>query len=294
MAREWTHRLLRSLLWMYPARIGCAWLNRQLGRWLSADESHWLAAPGRGMWPSMVLDVANDLQRKLFYFPRIYGRFYGKSPFATFLATNLGAGARFLDIGANVGFFSMMAARLVGPSGRVFAFEPEPRMHGALVRSTRANGLDQVEAYPLALSDRDGELPFYYAHDGTASSLVAEAPGKESRYASMRVARVASLDSLLANGELSLPAVDLVKVDVEGEEARTLRGMRGYLAETGSPQIWCEVRGPEGSTRAPSTFRDVVHELVPLGYRPYLYARDGFTPITVADVRLRADVVFRR
>jgi FkbM family methyltransferase len=286
--------VLRAIFSLYPTRQGAAWLNRGLGRWFSRPESVWLHAPGRGRWPTMMLDIADDLQRKLFYFPHLYGRFYGRAPLARFLVEQLGPGGRFLDIGANVGFFSLLAARLVGSTGRVFAFEPEPRMHQAIARSAEVNAFTQLVAFPLALSDREGELPFYRARDGTASSLVAEVPGREDRYSAVTRARVTSLDALIARGELALPPVDVVKVDVEGEEVRTVRGMRGYLVASGYPMIWCEVRGPHGSTRAPSTFRGVVGELVPLGYRPHRLVRGVPHPIAIENVRDRADVLFMR
>ena len=60
-----------------------------------------------------------------------------------------------------------------------------------------------------------------------------------------------------------------MKIDVEGEEPRTVAGMQKTLRRAGLPPIWCEVRGPRGSTRAPNTYLPVKAQLVALGYRPY-------------------------
>jgi FkbM family methyltransferase len=290
MRHERLHRFIRALWTHYPMKFGAAWLNRRLDRFFDSPEPNWLLAPGRGKWPTMVLNVSINLQRKLFYFPKVYGRFYGGNQFARYLAHELAAGGGFLDIGANVGFFSLQAARLVGASGRVWAFEPEPDIHEALVRSARANELLQLEAFQLALSDRDGELPFYRARDGTASSLVPEAPGREARYERTLVTPVTTLDKVAAAGKIDPKAITMIKVDVEGEEVRTVRGMLDTLAAAGRPPLWCEVRGPKGSTRAPDTFLGVRDELARLGYVPLRW-QDG-ARAHVGDVVERTDVLF--
>jgi FkbM family methyltransferase len=290
MRHERLHRFIRALWTHYPMKFGAAWLNRRLDRFFDSPEPNWLLAPGRGKWPTMVLNVSINLQRKLFYFPKVYGRFYGGNEFARYLAQELPAGGGFLDIGANVGFFSLQAARLVGPSGHVWAFEPEPDIHEALVRSARANELPQLEAFQLALSDRDGELPFYRARDGTASSLVPEAPGREARYERTLVTPVTTLDKVAAAGKIDPKAITMIKVDVEGEEVRTVRGMLDTLAAAGRPPLWCEVRGPKGSTRAPDTFLGVRDELARLGYVPLRW-HDG-ARAHVGDVVERTDVLF--
>jgi FkbM family methyltransferase len=170
------HRLLRAIWTHYPLWFGAAWLNKRLGRFFDSADSHWLLAPSRGLFPTMVLDVATTLQRKLYYFPKYYGRFYGRTPFAAYLRHKLVQGSRYIDIGSNVGFFALSAARIAGRDGRVVAFEPEPKIYESLTRSAAANDFAQLSALPLALSDREGEACFYRAHDGTASSLVGEAP----------------------------------------------------------------------------------------------------------------------
>lgn len=291
---ERLHRFLRAMFSLWPTRRGAAWMNRRLDRIFDGRAPNWLLAPGAGQWPTMELDVSINLMRKLFYFPKIYGRFYGDTPFRRFLEATLKPGSRFLDIGSNVGFFALMAARLVGPTGRVYAFEPEPDIHEALTRSARVNGYDHLEVFPFALSDREDELAFYRARDGTASSLVPEAPGKERRYERTLKARVTTLDRLVAEGKLDVSNLTAVKVDVEGEEVRTVTGMRESLAAGGYPPIWCEVRGPKGSTRAPNTYEGVRDALAPLGYKPFVWSEGGVQPVADGQIVERADVLFQR
>lgn len=294
MAGDRLHRFLRAILTHYPTRLGAAWLNRRLDKIL-AGPPRWLLAPGRGEWPTMELDLSMSLQRKFFYFPKVYARFYGKTVFRDYLETALSPGATFLDIGSNVGFFALMAARRVGPTGRVLAFEPDPQIWECLVRSAKANSYDHIVAFQLALSDREGELAFYRANDGTASSLVPEAPGHEHRYDSGTLTtRVTALDTLVRDGKLDPRGISMVKVDVEGEEVRTVTGMRDTLVAAGHPPIWCEVRGPKGSSRAPNTYIAVRDRLKPLGYKPYWWSKAGTRPVFDNEVMKRCDVLFER
>jgi FkbM family methyltransferase len=293
--RRFIHRGIRLVTRHWPVLRGAAWTNRRLDHLFeSRTRPVWLLAPARSGFPTMVLNVSINLQRKFFYFPKVYGRFYGGAAFAGYLAHKLSAGDRFIEIGANVGFFALRAAQLVGPAGRIYAFEPEPDIFEALVRSAHANGYTQLEAFQLALSDREDEVAFYRARDGTASSLVPEAPGKERRYERTLRTRMTSLDKLVDEGRLELVRIALVKIDVEGAEVQTVAGMLGSLATAGYPSIWCEVRGPAGSTRAPDTYRGVHALLAPLGYRPFRWVDGARVAVTEAEIVERTDVLFER
>ncbi len=293
-AYEGLHRFLSGLGTHYPLWFGAAWLNKRLNRFFNRTESNWLLAPTRGRFPTMVLDVSTTLQRKLFYFPKYYGRFYGKAGLASFLPHKLGVGSRYIDIGSNVGFFALHAARIVGPGGRVYAFEPEPQICESLTRSAAANEFAHLTALQVALSDHEGEAKFYRAHDGTASSLVAETAERQARYERSLTTRVTTLDGLVSSGKLDPTGTTLIKVDVEGEEVRTVRGMRETLVAASYPSIWCEVRGPVGSTRAPNTYPQVRDLLAPLGYRPFIWSDGARRPVRDEEVRARVDILFER
>ena len=135
----------------------------------------------------------------------------------------------------------------------------------------------------------------YRTNDDTASSLVPEAPGHEHRNdAGTLTTPVTTLDALLRAGKLDPRGIALVKVDVEGEEARTVVGMRETLVAADYPSIWCEVRGPEGSSRAPNTYVAVRDRLKPLGYKPYWWSKAGTRPVFDNEVVKRCDVLFER
>ena len=149
------------------------------------------------------------------------------------LRGHLSPGATFLDVGASVGFFTVLGARLVGPAGRAVAFEPNPSACAAIRANADLNGLENVEIVVQALSDREGE-GFLEGSPAATASLVAEQTA-----AAVRV-RTTSLDRFLAERPELAP--DLVKIDVEGHESAALRGMAATLKSV-RPVVIVEMHG---------------------------------------------------
>jgi FkbM family methyltransferase len=145
------------------------------------------------------------------------------------LRASLPNGGTFVDVGANWGYFTLVAAHAVGSAGRVVALEPDPRMHAELAANLARNGIRNVTALAVAAADRAGEatLSGYAEADRNrgVSSLVAAPAGDAPSFA----VRTAPLDDLL--DELGIGAVDLVKIDVEGAEELVVRGMARGLVE---------------------------------------------------------------
>lgn len=138
-------------------------------------------------------------------------------------------GGTFLDVGANMGLFSLLAARMVGSSGQVFAFEPSSRDFDRLVDNLRLNGLDNVQPFRLALSDTQGRAPLLIAgephagHNTLGRHLVYD--GVES--VGTEVVATVALDDFAV--ERRIDRLDLVKIDTEGGEYRVLLGARKTL-----------------------------------------------------------------
>src|SRR5689334_15202996 len=112
-------------------------------------------------------------------------------------------------------------------------------------------------------------MPFYTVSDGSAHSLVPEISSRAGRYSGQVPVRVTRLDDLTREGTFDAPRIDLIKIDVEGEEPRTVRGMLATLERFAFPRVWTEVRGPRGSTRAPNTYPAVSGALKELSYEPF-------------------------
>lgn len=127
-----------------------------------------------------------------------------------------------VDVGANLGYFTMLLADLAGPSGAVLAFEPNPRLLELCKSSLSANGFrDRAVATGLAASDRDGQdvqLTF-----DLASPMNGTITG--GNHAGATTVRTVRLDTACAN----LPRVDFFKIDVEGAEELVWDGMQGLL-----------------------------------------------------------------
>jgi len=122
------------------------------------------------------------------------------------------------DVGANVGFYTLLAARRSGPTGRIAAFEPLPRNVGYLRRHVGLNRLENVEVVEAAVADTPGVMRF-----GTSRNFLE---GHLDAGGELTVATI-TLDSFVADG---FPLPDIVKIDVEGAERRVLHGARDVLA----------------------------------------------------------------
>jgi FkbM family methyltransferase len=145
----------------------------------------------------------------------------------------------FLDIGANVGYFTVAIGNRLGKRGRVYAFEPHAALTNLIERSIQLNSLEAVaQVSRCAVSDRDGSLELFYPQGhlgrGTASRTIDE-PGRTVSVPAHRI------DDLLP----AALAVDLVKIDVEGHELQVLRGMEDVLRR--SPDIKILFEKLEGS-----------------------------------------------
>jgi FkbM family methyltransferase len=139
-------------------------------------------------------------------------------------------GMTVFDIGAHVGHYTLLAARIVGPTGRVYAFEPEPENFALLKRNVELNGYKNVTCVPKAVSDRSGTLDFYVSHQGNDRHTLIGDPHAPS-HATRRQVSAISVDDFAA--ESGCPAVDVIKMDVEGAEPLVLAGMTNLLRCSG-------------------------------------------------------------
>jgi FkbM family methyltransferase len=173
------------------------------------------------------------------------------------LKSLLGRGQVFYDIGANIGFYSTMAARIVGPEGHVYAFEPFPASAISIRRNACLNGFEDIVSVIEQI---------VLAECGTAHLVLgAISPYHHVGATGMEIAAI-SIDEFTKEHR----PPDVVMIDVEGVELEVLRGMRGTL-ERHRPSILCEVHSL--GTAFTDYFR--LH-LEPLGYT--LTGLDGNAP----------------
>ncbi|RWP46009.1 MAG: FkbM family methyltransferase [Mesorhizobium sp.] len=157
-------------------------------------------------------------------------------PIQQAIAANLAPGDAFFDIGANIGFFSLIAARRVGPRGQVYAFEPVPRNAAAVAESARLSGFDTIRVFAEAAGAISGRGQLLLAHHigGAALASAGAPPDMSGR---LEVSIVA-IDDAIAQRGLRPPS--LVKIDVEGAEIDVLAGMTETLRRHG-PKVIYEV-----------------------------------------------------
>jgi FkbM family methyltransferase len=151
-------------------------------------------------------------------------------------------GMRFVDIGAHVGYFTVLAGKLVGPEGRVWAFEPHPRNFELLLANLDRNGIGNARCFKRAVTDKTGPAELFAAPGNTGDHRLYESYDEARR--SSFVTAVA-LDDV---HEIQRP-VDFVKVDVQGVEEAALRGMRGLIEASPAATVVLEY-WPYGIVRA--------------------------------------------
>jgi FkbM family methyltransferase len=180
------------------------------------------------------------------------------------LLTNLEPGFIAYDIGANIGLWTLLMSRLVGPGGSVTAFEPLPTTAARLRANLSESRAQSVKVEEFALGDTPGSAPIFVpgGDDFGSASLAPESEGDET----FEVPVVRLDDYWIQTGA---PRVNFVKIDAEGSEPRILDGGRQMLTMC-RPVVHCEVNpaklGPLG--HRPS---DIHAFFAGLGYEPYVW-----------------------
>ena len=131
-------------------------------------------------------------------------------------------GDTFIDVGANIGYYTVIASEMVGPSGRVFAFEPDPASFAFLQKNVEANGCTNVVLEQKALSNQPGSIKLYLDDENKGAHKIYEFGGNHD-FVEVEAVR---LDDYLKELEVD---VDLIKIDTEGAEGVILEGMRETL-----------------------------------------------------------------
>jgi FkbM family methyltransferase len=175
---------------------------------------------------------------------------------AAWLTATIEPGDVVFDIGANAGYFSLVASRAAGAGGRVIAFEPVPTNAEWILRQVRVNGLGNVELAEVALSDKPGKVHFV-VETTNANSHLADV---KIRHASQRPlerieVQATTLDEYVRSSGLR---PDVLKVDVEGAELLVIEGGAEALR---SCRPTCII-----STHGPELKRDCRRRMQELGY----------------------------
>jgi FkbM family methyltransferase len=186
----------------------------------------------------MQVDITTGMGR-LHYF---HGEPY-EPELAAAIAGTLTRGDVFLDIGANIGFFTALAGVIVGDTGRVIAFEPHPdaasRLRETLAQNALGPSIDIVQA---VAGDVDGSTRLFFPADSVLSTTDPARSPLAGHYTFDRWADVPSVtvDRWFAEHADLLPRLRAVKIDVEGTETEVLAGMERTLAACPCAVLFCE------------------------------------------------------
>jgi FkbM family methyltransferase len=148
------------------------------------------------------------------------------------IEAHLKCGDVFYDIGANVGFLSLLGAKCVGPEGHVYCFEPQSSVVSLLAHNLDQNGFSNYDIIEAAVGDRSGTARLANDRGELRAALTPDTQ-------SALDVRVVTLD------DLDLAAATLIKIDVEGAESRVLRGMKRAMREHQATLI-IEIHGDQG------------------------------------------------
>jgi FkbM family methyltransferase len=219
-----------------------------------------LVAPDEGSRNGQVFGLRFELDLTDWIQRSIYLGTY--EPVETRLVTAfLKPGMTVVDIGANVGYYTALAASRVGPQGRIYAIEPDSRAFSQL-ENLIANNRIPARAFHVGLGEKSGEEHLYQSPDSHNNTPTMIAHGGFAPKAAISTRK---LDDCL--DEWQVPRVDLLKIDVEGWEPRILEGASRSLAAGRIDAILCEfndywLRAIGSSTRSLWTM------LAAFGYRP--------------------------
>jgi len=171
------------------------------------------------------------------------------------IVKHLRPGMTFYDLGANIGFFSLLAARIVGNAGRVVSFEADPEIAARLRENAEHNHFMHVTVEQLAVWSKSGTVTFARIDAGKSTDRGQGHVTSEHSVGELISVEAVALDEYCR----TVPAPDFVKCDVEGAEIEVLRGARELLTEK-RPVFLCELHSEENR-------QSFLEEFAALGYR---------------------------
>ena len=209
----------------------------------------------------MLLNLADGQQRHTYY-SRLY-----EYPYIACLKKHfVRSGDHVIDVGANVGFYTIWCALQVGETGSVSAFEPNPRAYAMLEENVALNGLKNVKMFPVALTDTDGTVRMETRFDDLAlSRIVTSASGKDVMDVPAR-----RLDAVFSSSPP--PRVAFIKIDAEGVEPSVLKGAERILEKR--PVLLIEVDERRLGSAGGSEDA-LLGQLKGYGYTPFRLGRTG-------------------
>ncbi len=236
------------------------------------------------LWPTKgVIEVEGS---KMYATPRVEGpmrtafrgyiRSHGKENLTTQIFKRVVEdGYTVVDIGANIGYFTLLAARLVGKKGKVYAFEPEPRNYNMVLKNIALNGYENVVPVQKAVSNASGVVKLYLSSKDIGAHTIRQHHDKmqfdEKESGEFVEVESVTLDEFFNDKR---HPIDVIKMDIEGAEMAALSGMDRIIRENQNVKVFIEFY--------PSAIRE-------MGYSPEEFVRKllnyDFSIIAIDELR---------
>ncbi|MBL8574968.1 MAG: FkbM family methyltransferase [Hyphomicrobiaceae bacterium] len=237
---------IRALPWRWPARRLAALARLAISR----GRQRFIDVEVHGNRMRLAV-LGNACDRNALFLPR-----FQDPVLRAALARALPSGGTFVDVGANVGLFTVNAAALVGPTGRVLAIEPQPDIQARLTANIAANDFRHVALVACAVGDGEGTLTLHLGNNAGEASLNPGMAGASGKTINVAVRPLADIVR-----DAALDRIDALKIDVEGLEDRILAPFFATVDQS----LWPRMIAIEYSPHAWAT--DIVAHMRDLGYR---------------------------
>jgi len=225
-----------------------SWISRRL---VPTDALIWVQiqqGPAKGLWIRVNPRTGQCVQQGL-----------GEAVVQQALQRHLRPGMTFYDLGANIGFFSLIAARLVGPGGHVVCFEADPEIAERLRENLARNNFPHAIVEQKAVWSKAGTVSFERVDSSTSPDR-----GLGHVSGGMGAPNLISVEATtLDDYTLTHPAPDFLKCDVEGAEAEVFRGANGLLSSK-RPRLLIEMHSPENYKTVTQRLQDLNYDCRPL------------------------------
>ncbi len=182
------------------------------------------------------------------------------------ITDNLKFGDNFIDVGANFGYFSLIAAHCVGSEGRVLAFEPSMQTFKILEHNTK--NLKNIKLYNVALGSKKESKQFFHANDYVNSGFTKSPFQSDNEYSDQQLS-VDTIDNILDSKQ---EKIDFIKCDVQGDDIEVLTGAKKTIARNKSLKLIVEW--------APTWMKSAGYDILDL---PKSLCSLGFKKLTVVD-----------
>jgi FkbM family methyltransferase len=240
-----------------------SWRTKRNAQARARRENTWKQRKGQG---DMVYTIQPKVRMHI-YFDSVLCRYIYVDGFEDeerlFMNLFLRPGDVFIDIGSNIGLFSLIAAHLVGTTGKVYAFEPCLKTFQRLGANIALNKFKNVESNQIALSDVSQTMEIRASTEGFDGWNSFAKPYMGENYSTETV--IASTWDEWASGKELAGRVTMMKIDVEGWEGKVLKGAQKALGRADAPVLQVEFTD-DAAEAAGLSCREVYKDLIGLGY----------------------------